>query len=205
MTGPASLKPRKKPVQRRSGVTVEVIFEATIQVLLAVGFARLTTTRVAERAGVSVGTLYQYFPNKHALLAAVSQQYLDGICVAVETACTQFQGGSLERATRGICQAFVEAKMRRPDVSVALHLPGAEVHKGEQIKAAMSRLHTAVAQALQSVTDHPPQNAMVASFFLITAVIGPVQAVLDQGASPDLVALLDTQLFELAYGYLLRA
>jgi AcrR family transcriptional regulator len=66
-----SLEPRKTPVQARSTATVEAIFEATIQVLLEVGADLLTTTRVAERAGVSVGTLYQYFPNKDSLLFAV--------------------------------------------------------------------------------------------------------------------------------------
>jgi AcrR family transcriptional regulator len=66
------LEPRKTPVQARSTVTVEAIYEATFQVLLAVGGPeRLTTTRVAERAGVSVGTLYQYFPNKQSLLFSV--------------------------------------------------------------------------------------------------------------------------------------
>ena len=59
------------PVQKRPGLTVEAIAETTIQVLLAVGLDRSTTTRVAERAGVSVGTLYQYYPNKQALLYAV--------------------------------------------------------------------------------------------------------------------------------------
>jgi hypothetical protein len=60
----SALEPRKTPVQARSGVSVEAILNATIQVLIKVGKGRLTTTRVAARAGVSVGTLYQYFPNK---------------------------------------------------------------------------------------------------------------------------------------------
>jgi AcrR family transcriptional regulator len=71
-----TLAPRKMPVQARSAVTIEAIFTATIQVLLQAGFENLTTTKVALRAGVSVGTLYQYFPNKSALLAAVLEQYL---------------------------------------------------------------------------------------------------------------------------------
>ena len=56
-----AFEPRKTPVQARAAVTVEAISEATIQVLLSHGADRMTTTRVAERAGVSVGTLYQYY------------------------------------------------------------------------------------------------------------------------------------------------
>ena len=61
---PTAFEPRKTPVQARSTVTVEAIYEATIQVLLSQGAERLTTTRVAERAGVSVGTLYQVLPEQ---------------------------------------------------------------------------------------------------------------------------------------------
>lgn len=68
------LKARKIPRQARSSATVTAIHEATFQVLLADGIGRLTTTRVAERAGVSVGTMYQYFPHKQALLYAVLDQ-----------------------------------------------------------------------------------------------------------------------------------
>ncbi|MGG5886378.1 helix-turn-helix domain-containing protein [Falsiroseomonas sp. HC035] len=80
-----SLAPRKRPVQavlrdRRRDPG------AGIQVLLAGGYARFTTTRVAERAGVSIGTLYQYFPNKRALLAALLAAHLDRIGDAVAAA-----------------------------------------------------------------------------------------------------------------------
>src|ERR1700721_4846542 len=71
------LEPRKSPVQARSAASVDAILEATIQVLLSMGKERLTTTRVALRAGVSVGTLYQYFPNKRALLQAALRRHLD--------------------------------------------------------------------------------------------------------------------------------
>jgi AcrR family transcriptional regulator len=72
-------KPRKWPVQARSEVTVSALFEASIQVLLAAGYRKLTTTRVAERAGVSVGTLYRYFPNRQALIICVIERYLEEI------------------------------------------------------------------------------------------------------------------------------
>jgi AcrR family transcriptional regulator len=63
-------------VQARSTATVDAILSATIQVLLSEGQERLTTTRVAYRADVSVGTLYQYFPNKQALLRAVLERHV---------------------------------------------------------------------------------------------------------------------------------
>ena len=83
----ALLEPRKSPVQARSAASVEAILEATIQVLVDAGKERLTTTRVARRAGVSVGTLYQYFPNKSALLQAALKRHLDEVTDAIELVC----------------------------------------------------------------------------------------------------------------------
>src|ERR1700730_11468256 len=64
----ASISSRKQPQQARSSELVAAILEAAAQVLASEGAQRFTTTRVAEKAGVSVGSLYQYFPNKAALL-----------------------------------------------------------------------------------------------------------------------------------------
>src|ERR1700683_783418 len=87
----SAFEPRKTPVQARAAVTVQAISEATIQVLLSHGADRLTTTRVAERAGVSVGTLYQYYPNKQSLLFAVLENHLNRVAArgeaALENAC----------------------------------------------------------------------------------------------------------------------
>ena len=65
---------RRQPRQARSRVTRAAIFEAAAQILEREGEARFTTNRVAERAGVSVGTLYQYFSSKHAILAALARE-----------------------------------------------------------------------------------------------------------------------------------
>jgi len=77
-----SLNPRKKPQQRRSRVTIDTLFEATIQVLLANGLDKVTTIQIADRAGVSVGSLYQYFPNKNALLAAIVKRHVGSVADA---------------------------------------------------------------------------------------------------------------------------
>jgi AcrR family transcriptional regulator len=77
MARETKLKPRKKPRQQRSRRTVDAILEAAAQVFEAQGYARGTTDRIAQRAGVSVGSLYQYFPNKDAILVALAQQHTD--------------------------------------------------------------------------------------------------------------------------------
>ncbi len=68
---------RRQARQQRAQDTVEVIVRATAQILSREGAARLTTNRVAERAGVSIGSLYQYFANKEALIAEVRRRYDD--------------------------------------------------------------------------------------------------------------------------------
>ena len=87
-------------------MTVEAISEATIQVLLAVGLGRLTTTRVAERAGVSVGTLYQYYPNKQALLYAVLKVHSIKVAEAVEGACRANRGAAVKVLVVAVVEAL---------------------------------------------------------------------------------------------------
>lgn len=67
--------PRKRPRQERSKATVDAILEATAQVLVKDGYDKTSTNRVAERAGVSVGSVYQYFPNKEALVGELVDRY----------------------------------------------------------------------------------------------------------------------------------
>lgn len=71
MTSPTLLEPRRKPKQERARQAVAAIEQACIKILEQEGPQHLTTTRIAEVAGVNVGSLYQYFPNKEAIVAAV--------------------------------------------------------------------------------------------------------------------------------------
>lgn len=77
MPARTQLKPRKAPLQARSKATVDAILSAAAQVLKRKGYAAATTDRIAERAGVSVGSLYQYFPNKDAILVALAERHID--------------------------------------------------------------------------------------------------------------------------------
>lgn len=70
------IKPRKTPKQKRSLETVAFILEAAAQVFGERGYKKTTTNHIAERAGVSIGTIYQYFPNKDALLLVLAEHHI---------------------------------------------------------------------------------------------------------------------------------
>jgi AcrR family transcriptional regulator len=94
--------PRKLPRQARAKATVDAIVEATTQVLLEEGYDNFTTARAAARAGVSVGSLYQYFPNKAALAAAVVDRCCETFLVAFESALARRHRATLADGIRAI-------------------------------------------------------------------------------------------------------
>jgi AcrR family transcriptional regulator len=77
-----SAAPRKRPLQRRSTETVDRILEAAAHIFDVEGYRATTTNHVAERAGVSIGSLYQYFPNKDSLLVALAERHVREAAVA---------------------------------------------------------------------------------------------------------------------------
>lgn len=102
-------KPRKKASQERSRATVDVLVEATARILVKEGFDRASTNRIAETAGVSIGSLYQYFPGKDALVAAVIDRHNDDLMEIVSAALAQVAALPLEQAMRRIVAVAVEA------------------------------------------------------------------------------------------------
>jgi len=151
--GLALFEPRKTPVQARAAVTVEAISEATIQVLLTHGSDRLTTTRVAERAGVSVGTLYQYYPNKQSLLFAVFEDHLNRVAVAVESVCKDAHHKPFAEMIRLVVEAYVNVKMDRADISIALYKVAPDIGGTELVKRVGQRSRKAIEEMLQTAPD----------------------------------------------------
>jgi AcrR family transcriptional regulator len=196
-----SLKPRKTPAQRRSAVTVDVIFEATIQVLLAHGFDQTTTTRIAERAGVSVGSVYQYFPNKRALLAAVVRRHIAEVVAAGVAACESVHGATLREMCSAAVSAFVDAKTRRPEVSRALYLPAAAVGADLIVREESVRSVRAVHAMLVTAADAQFKQPQIVSQVMVTSVIGPMQAAIEAGGGAPGFAILKQHLTSLCVGY----
>jgi len=197
-----SLALRKKPQQRRSQATIDTIFEATIQVLLASGFDRLTTIQIADRAGVSVGSLYQYFPNKRALLSAMVKRHVGGVADVTIAACKAAHGKTIREMCTEMMTAFVDAKTRKPDVSRALYLPAAFVNGEGIVKEESSRCAQAIHDMLITASDAKFAQPQAVSRVLIASVVGPTQAAIEAGGNRASFEALRRHLIALCIGYL---
>ncbi|MCP3447336.1 TetR/AcrR family transcriptional regulator [Bradyrhizobium sp. CCGUVB14] len=155
---------------------MEAIFEATIQVLRSDGLMRLTTTRVALRAGVSVGTLYQYYPNKEALLFAVLQQHLALLAEAVEKACNENLGVTIEAAAEAVVKTYLRAKMAQAEISPALYRIAAELDARQLMDLAMGRSAKAIEAMLSNSGDGRFTKPGLLAQTLTAALYGTVPA-----------------------------
>jgi AcrR family transcriptional regulator len=200
-----AFEPRKTPIQARSTVTVEAISEAAIQVLMSHGAERFTTTRVAERAGVSVGTLYQYYPNKQSLLFAVFEHHMNNVAARVEAACESGRHKPLAEMIREMVEAFVDAKMERADISVALYRVAAEVGGPAVIKRIGQRSRKAVEGMLQTATDTKSPPDKFAIDIMLAAMAGAMRSLLEGGPSPATVRKSREQLVLLCQSYMMAA
>jgi AcrR family transcriptional regulator len=177
-----TLEPRKSPVQARSAASVDAILEATIQVLLTLGKERLTTTRVALRAGVSVGTLYQYFPNKSALLQAALKRHLDEVAQAVERVCREQKGNTLEHMATALITAFLEAKMKDAKTSVALYSVSSDVDGARIVQQMGVRTNKAIVGMLASARVPLAKDSQLVASMLQGAMAGISRKLLESGA-----------------------
>ncbi len=196
-----SSQPRKTPQQSRSVATVEAIYDATVQVLLRNGADRLTTVHVARRAGVSVGTLYQYFPNKQALLFAVLERQLLRTVKAVEDACAANHFQPLEIMVDALVNRFIDAKLLDRDASVALYRIAAEAGGNLIVERTRKRFEAAITAMLQ--TADLPSSADVAFMvhIIYLTMAGTLRGHLESHAPPRLTRKLREHLAKLVLAY----
>ena len=198
----ALLEPRKSPVQARSTASVDAILDATIQVLLHVGKERLTTTRVALRAGVSVGTLYQYFPNKSALLQAVLRRHLAAVAQAVEDVCKQQKGQTLRQMATALVTEFLTAKMKDTKTSAALYSVSSDVDGARIAKEMGARFNKAIVRMLETASEPLATDPQLVASTLQAAMVGVSRAMLESAAPEKRLEATRTELIRMACVYL---
>jgi len=196
------LKPRKSPVQARSVASVDAILKATIQVLLRLGKERLTTTNVALRAGVSVGTLYQYFPNKKALLQAALKRHLTDVAEAVEQVCEEQEGRTPRQMATAVITAYLDAKMKVAKTSSALYSVSSDVDGAKIVQQITTRFHKALVEMLRTASDPLATDPQLVASILLASMGGVVRILLESNNPEEQVDTLREELIFAACAYL---
>lgn len=132
---------------------MEAIVEAAARVLAQEGYEAATTRRVAERAGVSVGSLYQYFPSRDALVSAVLERHIDELIQAVGVLVRRLERTPFDDAIRRVVAKVLEIHARNPELHAVLSKELPRADRG----ALLARLNRALAAHLETLLARRPE------------------------------------------------
>jgi AcrR family transcriptional regulator len=181
-------EPKKHPRQARSRATVDYILEAAAQILSKDGAARLTTNRIARKAGVAIASIYQYFPNKEAIVQAVVDMQLSQEHAQLERQSASLEGAPLFDGIRAAVQAIIDVHAHKPQLVTAVLesvplLGGATAHQ-----QARRRVVDLVAETMRRRQGElrPGSDPELRAFVVVHAV----EAVIHDAAAerPELLA-----------------
>jgi AcrR family transcriptional regulator len=168
---------RKKPSQERSREMVEAILGAAARVFVKEGYARATTNRIAIAAGVSVGSLYQYFPSKDAIAVELLRRYREGLIEVVAARLREMNETSFEAVVRALLGALLRAEGINPALHRVLIEQVLRTSARREILGFEERLEAVLADALRAargsvhVADYE-----LSAFVLVRVVLAVVHA-----------------------------
>ena len=194
---------RRKPTQARARATMKTIFEATARIIEREGIAALNTNRIAERAGVSIGTLYEYFPNKEAILIAMARQRLAEDERLVRQALVAAEAEQDVSLARKAIHTMVALHGDRPKVRravMAVHL--ANGFGSEHARPVQDIAELIVERSRRLLGDGAPQLHGAALFVLTRAVIGVIRAAFEERSLLPGTTSLEDELVRLVEAYL---
>lgn len=163
--------PRKRPRQARSRATVDSVLEATARVLVKRGFDGLTTNLVAEAAGVSIGSLYQYFPNKAALVGALIEKHVDAMQSLALAELTRVAQLPMREAIRSVIEVMIRAHAVSPELHRVLTEQVPRVGRMAKLREIEAITHRMVAGLLASrKAELAIEDPDMAAFVLVSAI-----------------------------------
>jgi AcrR family transcriptional regulator len=163
--------PRKSASQERSRLTVDALLEATARVLIKEGYDRASTNRIAEVAGVSIGSLYQYFPSKEALVAAVIDRHMQQVSQVTRNALVKVLARPIEVAAREFVSVAIDAHRVNPKLHGVLAEQIPRVGRLENIEANIREGYALVRAYLEAHRDEiDVPDLDLAAFVLVTVV-----------------------------------
>jgi AcrR family transcriptional regulator len=165
-------RPRKEPRQERARVTVDAILSATAHILVKEGYDRASTNRIALAAGVSVGSLYQYFPSKEALVAALIERHSAEMLSYLEDRASKPPPGAAVRdVVRDVVRAMVEAHRVDPKLHRVLMEQVPRVGALKRLTELDERALLLIRAYLESRrAEIRPKNLKLAAFLLASLV-----------------------------------
>jgi AcrR family transcriptional regulator len=184
-----SATPRKLPKQERSQATVEAILTATTHILTKEGYDQFNTNRVAELAGVSIGSLYQYFPNKEALLFALAEDHANEMVQLVQCQLEDLND-TIPRVISQLVTAALAAHAVNPDLHRVLN---EQIPRSEQMRQlAEAKMERMLRSFLEKGCDLiEPKNLDLTVF-----IVGRTIEALTHGAVLDRPELLNNEQLE---------
>lgn len=169
----ARISRRRKPVQDRSRETVRIILEAAAQVFERRGYAA-TTDQIAARAGVSIGSLYQYFPNKDSLLVALGEAHLLEAMARLRPLLARLRADDLEphAAVRELVRTSLVNNSPRPRLHRILHeQPAVRRAVGRRAQASMGEVTAVLAAYLAGRPDVAVRTPALAAVLLTESIM----------------------------------
>lgn len=181
---------------------VEALIEAAARVFVKEGYAKATTNKIASAAGVSVGSLYQYFPSKDAIAVELLRRYRAGLIEVVSTRLSGVTDSTFEEVVRGLLGDLVRAK----NIDPALHRVLIEQVLRTTARKELEGFEDALESALSAALDAakvPLPNRELAAFVLVRVVLGVAHAVVVDRPRHKTPELVD-ELTHLVVGYVRR-
>jgi AcrR family transcriptional regulator len=160
---------RRRPQQRRARQTVEAILDAVLRILKREGFQAITTNRVAEVAGVSIGSLYQYFPHRLAIFEALHQRHIEQIDRLFAAKFMEHAGSPLDQLIRAMVDGMIEAHTTDSELYELLLTEGP--HRKGSSKDFSVRLHGAFLLAISAAAPELRKRDLDKVVFVVTHMV----------------------------------
>jgi AcrR family transcriptional regulator len=194
---PSSLNARKTPVQNRSVATVAAILEAAARILETQGLDAYSTNTVATRAGVSIGSLYQYFPSKDAITRALISRGAEELLADIKVV----EIGDDSRAgLKQVIDAAVKHQLRRPALARLLDLEEIRLPMGEDFKRAGREAMVIFKRCLKATGMVTQPDLTVTSRDLFAIIKGMVDSAGQRGEGDE--SALAVRVRRAVFGYL---
>jgi AcrR family transcriptional regulator len=198
--------PRKDASQERSRATVDALIEATARILTRDGFDKASTNRIAQEAGVSIGSLYQYYPGKEALVAAVIDRHNRDIMKVVRRAFAEVASQPVEKAVRRLVAVAIEAHRIDPRLHRVLAEQIPRTGRLENVEAFNHEAHALFKSYLEDHRDELRVDDLAFATFICATTIEALAhtAVLhsDEKLSDEAIGTLVDEATRLGVGYL---